>query len=46
MAQYNGSDEVEKNLKKSNVSLEITASILPKAKITRYEGKYELHSHL
>lgn len=33
-------------LKRSNFSIEITASVLPKAIITRTEGSYRLHSHL
>src|SRR5258705_711389 len=32
--------------KKNNIGIEVVASILPKAKITREEGKYELKSHL
>src|SRR6266498_359910 len=33
-------------LKKSNFSIEATASMLPKAKITREKGNYRLRSHL
>lgn len=36
----------EKAFKKNNFGIEITASILPKAKITSEEGKYILKSHL
>jgi len=32
--------------KKSNLAIEVVASILPDAKITRLEGNYELRSHL
>jgi hypothetical protein len=33
-------------LNKNNIGIEITASILPKATITRIEGNYRLQSHL
>src|SRR6187402_3139041 len=32
--------------KKSNFSIEVVASILPPAKITRESGNYQLNSHL
>jgi hypothetical protein len=36
----------EKSTKKGNLSIEVTASILPKARITRDEGNYKLKSRI